>query len=50
MKGWKFEEFVTAMRTGVDPNGHAISKEMPWQPIGRMDKDELRAISDAVAK
>ena len=41
---WKFEEFVTAMRTGVDPNGHAISKEMPWQPIGRMDKDELRAI------
>jgi mono/diheme cytochrome c family protein len=44
IKGWKFEEFVTTMRTGVDPNGHEISKQMPWRPIGRMGDEELRAI------
>jgi len=44
VKGWKLEEFVATMRTGVDPNGHEISKEMPWQPIGRMSDEELRAI------
>jgi mono/diheme cytochrome c family protein len=44
VKGWNFEQFVATLRTGIDPNGHAISIEMPWQPIGRMDDDELRAI------
>ena len=44
VKGWKLEEFVATMRTGTDPNGHEVSKEMPWQPIGRMSDEELRAI------
>lgn len=44
IKGWSFDEFVTTMRTGIDPTGHTLGKEMPWQPIGRMDNDELRAI------
>jgi mono/diheme cytochrome c family protein len=44
VKEWKFEEFVAAMRTGVDPNGHEIAKQMPWKPIGRMSDEELRAI------
>jgi mono/diheme cytochrome c family protein len=44
VKGWKFEEFVTTMRTGVDPNGHELGKQMPWRPIGRMGDEELRAI------
>ena len=44
VKEWKFEEFVTTMRTGVDPNGHEIERQMPWKPIGRMGEDELRAI------
>ncbi|MBR0740678.1 c-type cytochrome [Bradyrhizobium liaoningense] len=44
VKSWKFDEFVKTFRTGIDPNGHAISKDMPWEPIGRMDDDELRAI------
>ena len=44
MKGWKLEEFVATMRTGVDPNGHELSKEMPWQPIGRMSDEELSAV------
>lgn len=44
VKEWKFEEFVAAMRTGVDPNGHEIARQMPWKPIGRMGDEELRAI------
>jgi mono/diheme cytochrome c family protein len=44
VKGWKLEEFVATMRTGVDPNGHELSKEMPWQPIGRMSDEELSAV------
>ena len=44
VKRWKFEEFVATMRTGIDPNGHEINKQMPWQPIGRMSDEELRAV------
>jgi mono/diheme cytochrome c family protein len=44
VKGWKFEEFVATLRTGVDPNGHELSKEMPWRPIGRMSDEELNAV------
>jgi mono/diheme cytochrome c family protein len=44
VKGWKFADFVTTMRTGVDPNGHELSKQMPWRPIGRMSDDELNAV------
>jgi mono/diheme cytochrome c family protein len=44
VKGWTFEEFVATMRTGVDPNGHQLAKQMPWRPIGRMSDEELRAV------
>ncbi len=44
VKRWKLEEFVATMRTGVDPNGHELSKEMPWRPIGRMSDEELGAV------
>jgi mono/diheme cytochrome c family protein len=44
VKGWKFEEFVATMRTGVDPNGHELNRQMPWEPIGRMGDEELMAI------
>ncbi|MDI4237012.1 c-type cytochrome [Bradyrhizobium sp. Arg237L] len=44
VKGWKFQEFVATMRTGVDPNGHTLGNQMPWQPIGRMEDDDLRAV------
>jgi mono/diheme cytochrome c family protein len=44
VKGWKFEEFVATMRTGIDPNGHELSEQMPWQPVGRMSDEELRAV------
>jgi mono/diheme cytochrome c family protein len=44
VKGWKLEEFVATMRTGIDPNGHELGKQMPWRPIGRMGDEDLRAV------
>lgn len=44
MKGWSKEQFITTMRTGVDPSGHALGAQMPWQNVGRMDDDELTAV------
>lgn len=44
VKGWKLEEFIATMRTGVDPNGHELSKQMPWRPVGRMSDEELSAV------
>jgi hypothetical protein len=34
----------SARLDGIDPNGHELSKQMPWRPIGRMDDDEPAAI------
>jgi mono/diheme cytochrome c family protein len=44
VKEWSFGEFLTTMRTGVDPTGHKLSEQMPWRPIGRMGDVELQAI------
>jgi mono/diheme cytochrome c family protein len=44
VKQWTLNEFITTMRTGIDPNGHQLSKQMPWRPIGRMDDEELAAM------
>jgi mono/diheme cytochrome c family protein len=44
VKEWKLDEFITTMRTGVDPNRYELSKQMPWRPIGKMDDVELGAI------
>jgi len=44
VKDWSRADFIATMRTGVDPSGHALSLQMPWRPIGRMDDDELTAI------
>jgi mono/diheme cytochrome c family protein len=46
VKYWKLPEFIATLRTGVDPNGHEISKQMPWRPIGKMDDVELEAVYD----
>ena len=43
VKDWNLAEFIATMRNGIDPNGHEISKQMPWPPIGRMDDEELAA-------
>lgn len=49
VKDWTFEQFRTALRTGIDPYGHELGKQMPWQPIGKMSDDELRAIFEYLA-
>jgi mono/diheme cytochrome c family protein len=44
VRDWKLEEFISTMRTGIDPAGHEVGKQMPWQPIGKMDDEELAAV------
>jgi mono/diheme cytochrome c family protein len=45
VKEWKRDEFITTLRTGIDPTGHHIdSNRMPWRAIGKMDDEELGAI------
>jgi mono/diheme cytochrome c family protein len=44
VKEWSLEEFISTMRTGVDPGGHELGKQMPWRPIGKMDDQELSAV------
>ncbi|WP_407179898.1 c-type cytochrome [Bradyrhizobium sp. STM 3562] len=50
VKGWTLAGFVAAMRTGIDPNGHQISEQMPWRSVGKMDDDELAAIYQYLAQ
>ncbi len=42
--GWTEEDFITAMRTGVTPSGRELGDLMPWQYLGQMTDDELKAI------
>jgi mono/diheme cytochrome c family protein len=49
VKDWTYEAFATTMRTGVDPNGHTLGKDMPWRPIGRMNDEMLRALYEYLA-
>ncbi|MBI5950437.1 MAG: c-type cytochrome [Chloroflexi bacterium] len=45
VQNWTQEQFITLLRTGVDPSGHEIDPErMPWKSIGRLDDEELTAI------
>jgi mono/diheme cytochrome c family protein len=44
VKFWTAEQFITTMRTGVDPSGHQLGGDMPWRSIGRLDDTELTAI------
>lgn len=44
VRAWTQEEFITTLRTGVDPSGHEISTAMPWRSTGRLDDVELSAL------
>jgi mono/diheme cytochrome c family protein len=46
VKDWKLAQFIATMRTGIDPNGHELNKQMPWRPVGRMDDEELAAVHE----
>ena len=43
--GWSEEQFVTTIRTGVNPYGKELDKEfMPWDIFANMTDDELVAL------
>ena len=44
VKKWTEEQFISTMRTGVDPDGHKLNAQMPWEYIARLDDVELRAL------
>jgi mono/diheme cytochrome c family protein len=37
---WTKEQFVHTLRTGVNPYGHTLKQEMPWQVISAFAGDE----------
>ena len=41
---WSKDDFVKAMKTGIDRDGHQINNLMPWQNIAKMDDEELGAL------
>ncbi|HSL46305.1 MAG TPA: cytochrome c [Anaerolineales bacterium] len=44
VKAWTEEEFITTLRTGVNPSGRELSPLMPWKSTGRLDDVELSAL------
>lgn len=44
VKGWTREQFISTLRTGVTPDGHQLSDDMPWRSAGRLDDLELSAV------
>jgi mono/diheme cytochrome c family protein len=44
VKGWTRDEFITTLRTGVDPAGNVLKPPMPWKSAGRLDDTELTAL------
>ena len=42
---WSLDGFVQTIRTGVDPNKHTLTEEMPWKSISKFaSDDDLAAI------
>jgi mono/diheme cytochrome c family protein len=44
VKDWSRNDFISTMRTGMDPNGHQLTREMPWRSVGRLSDVELTAM------
>lgn len=44
LEQWSSVDFVRALRTGVRPDGSAMSTMMPWQAYAKMTDEELRAL------
>jgi mono/diheme cytochrome c family protein len=44
VKGWTEEQFLRALREGVDPSGKKLAEQMPWRQYGRGTDDDLRAL------
>jgi mono/diheme cytochrome c family protein len=45
LAGWSEADFIQTLRTGVTPEGRQLDSEMmPWDLVGQMNDDELKAI------
>ena len=44
LTGWTLEEFATAMRNGMRPDGSVIDPTMPWYLYSRMTDEEIEAM------
>lgn len=44
LSAWTEPQFLTALRTGVKPDGAKLKSYMPWEFKGQMTDDELQAI------
>ena len=42
---WSEDQIVTAMTTGVIPDGRILSPAMPWQDFAHLTKDDAHAIA-----
>lgn len=42
--GWSEADFINTIRTGIDPSGHQLVDEMPYEQYANMTDDELKAI------
>jgi cytochrome c553 len=43
---WSLEQFTTALRTGVVPNGRQLTEWMPWRFFSAFTDDEIRALHE----
>lgn len=41
---WTEADFMNLLRTGTKPSGEKLSDYMPWQGLGKMTDDELKAV------
>lgn len=41
---WSEKDFITTLRTGVNPGEHHLTDFMPWKYFGEMTDEELRAV------
>jgi cytochrome c553 len=48
VSAWSLQDFITTMRTGVDPGGHQIQEPMPWRTLAKMRDDDLEALFQAL--
>jgi mono/diheme cytochrome c family protein len=48
VSAWSLQDFITTMRTGIDPDKHQISDMMPWRTIAKMDDQDLEALFQAL--
>jgi mono/diheme cytochrome c family protein len=42
--GWTLDDFVTTIRTGINPDGKQLKAPMPWESLALLRDDELESL------